>query len=216
MCACTWGGAGDPSVLGPPQSWDPRGGAVPSAHPHLDPPPHPRSIASPPIPIPTPRHSRPISPHMAPPPRIAPHPTPHPPPYPAAFGPLPAGPCPDAAHKGPRLQVAGRDKAEPKWGGESNHLPPTPKKKGICPPTPQPPRPIGRGHSDGLSHGNPSAPLLLPVLGVIAAMGGIWGGSGVGKGGGSVNYCAVSVEEASLAHGKPLTRKPCTGCDGGV
>ena len=52
--------------------------------------------------------------------------------------------------------------------------------------------------------------------GVIAAMGGIWGGSGMGKGGGSVNYCAVSVEEASLAHGKPLTRKPCTGCDGGV
>ena len=201
MCACTWGGGGGPLSPGTPPVLGPPGGAVPSAHPHLDPPaPSPlHRIPSNPHPYPTS-----LSPHIppyGPPTPYRPPPHPAPPPISRCLWPPPSGPCPDAAHKGPRLQVAGRDKAEPKWGGESNHLPPPPK---------------SRGHTDGLSHGNPSAPLLLPVLGVIAAMGGIWGGVRGGKGGGSVNYCAVSVEEASLAHGKPLTRKPCTGCDGGV
>lgn len=209
------GGAGDPSVLGPPQSWDPRGGRCRAPTPTSTPPPLPRSIASPPIPIPTPRHSRPISPHMAPPPRIAPHPTPHPPPYPAAFGPLPAGRARMRRTKGRGCRWPEEIRLSQNGGGIKSP-PPPPKKKASAHPPHSPPGPIGRGHTDGLSHGNPSAPLLLPVLGVIAAMGGIWGGVRGGKGGGSVNYCAVSVEEASLAHGKPLTRKPCTGCDGGV
>ena len=69
-------------------------------------------------------------------------------------------------------------------GGGIKSPPPPPKKKASAHPPHSPPGPIGRGHTDGLSHGNPSAPLLLPVLGVIAAMGGTWGGVRGGKGGG--------------------------------